>query len=68
MPSLRIPQLLEQASDRLGVRPSKLGSPLKEMLIRNWYLPFTCFGGPAVHVQIVRLPRLPRLQRLNDLG
>src|SRR5947208_147101 len=24
-----------------------------EMLRYNWYLGFTCFGGPAVHFQIV---------------
>lgn len=31
---------------------------LRDMLARNWFLPFTSFGGPAVHFQIVRLPRI----------
>jgi len=35
---------------------SSFPSKLREMLARSWYLGFTCFGGPPVHFQIVRLP------------
>ena len=33
---------------------SKVGRPLKDVVNEDWYLGFTCFGGPAVHFQIVR--------------
>lgn len=44
---------LKKAGEHLGVKPSKMTSPLREMFAKNWYLGFTCFGGPAVHFQIV---------------
>lgn len=31
----------------------KLGVHTREMIKHNWFLGFTCFGGPAVHFQIV---------------
>lgn len=34
-------------------KPFNIGG-LGEMLINNWYLGLTAFGGPAVHFQIVR--------------
>lgn len=44
---------LRKAGEHLGVDPSKVAGPVGEMLRKNWYLGFTCFGGPAVHFQIV---------------
>lgn len=44
---------LQKVGQHLGVDPSKVAGPVREMLRRNWYLGFTCFGGPAVHFQIV---------------
>lgn len=35
--------------------PGACKAGFKEMVIRNWYLGFTAFGGPAVHFQIVWL-------------
>ena len=51
------------SSQVLSFRREKAAEPtpearkagFKEMLIRNWYLGFTAFGGPAVHFQIVWL-------------
>ena len=31
---------------------SKLTGPIEDMLLHNWYLGLTSFGGPAVHFQI----------------
>lgn len=42
----------EKAAERT---PKARKAGFKEMLIRNWYLGFTAFGGPAVHFQIVWL-------------
>ena len=33
----------------------KLGVHTREMIQHNWFLGFTCFGGPAVHFQIASI-------------
>lgn len=32
----------------------------REIILINWHLGFTAFGGPAVHFQLVRGPHLPK--------
>ena len=56
-------QALARAPAKLERWSLKLGGPLQEMLRTNWHLGLTCFGGPAVHFQIVRevLARVDRL-------
>jgi hypothetical protein len=48
---------LQGVAKHLDVNTSKLMGPIREMLIRNWFLGFTSFGGPAVHFQIASLTR-----------
>ena len=50
MSSTQVPR--EKVTERI---PEARQAGFKEMLIRNWYLGFTSFGGPAVHFQIVWL-------------
>lgn len=57
--------LREKVAERIP-KASKAG--FKEMLIHNWYLGFTAFGGPAVHFQIVRLCLLIVPSRCLGLG
>jgi hypothetical protein len=42
--------LRDKIADRI---PKATKAGFKEMLLHNWYLGFTAFGGPAVHFQIV---------------
>lgn len=32
----------------------------REIILINWHLGFTAFGGPAVHFQLVRRPHHPK--------
>jgi hypothetical protein len=43
---------LRKMAHHLDVDALKLAGPVREMILRNWYLGFTFFGGPAVHFQI----------------
>ena len=49
-------QTLSPSREKTAERsPGAYKAGFKEMVIRNWYLGFTAFGGPAVHFQIVWL-------------
>lgn len=53
MSSPNLPSFLrEKVAERIS---NAHQAGVKEMLIHNWYLGFTAFGGPAVHFQIVGL-------------
>lgn len=52
--------LREKVAERI---PKARNAGFKEMLIHNWYLGFTAFGGPAVHFQIVWLFLIIALSR-----
>ena len=59
---------LRKAAHRLDLDVTKLAGPTREMLLHNWHLGFTCFGGPAVHFQIASaLPSLTLRLLLNSL-
>ncbi|KFY97239.1 hypothetical protein V498_02170 [Pseudogymnoascus sp. VKM F-4517 (FW-2822)] len=57
---------LQKVGQHLGVDLSKVAGPVREMLRRNWYLGFTCFGGPAVHFQIFRDMFVDKYQWIDD--
>ncbi|KFY11552.1 hypothetical protein V492_04394 [Pseudogymnoascus sp. VKM F-4246] len=64
--SSSILQTLRKAGQHMGVDPSKMAGPVREMLYRNWYLGFTCFGGPAVHFQIVGMMDMIQMARADE--
>ncbi|KAI9684641.1 MAG: hypothetical protein M1829_000014 [Trizodia sp. TS-e1964] len=47
------------------VGATKKMNPFVEMLLHNWYLGFTAFGGPAVHFQIFHRLFVEKLQWLD---
>ncbi|KAL5344862.1 hypothetical protein ACLOAV_010259 [Pseudogymnoascus australis] len=57
---------LQKVGQHLGADPSKVAGPVREMLRRNWYLGFTCFGRPAVHFQIFRDMFVDKYQWIDD--
>ena len=54
MPSFLQP-VLRKVADHLNMDVVKVTGSLREMVIRNWYLGFFSFGGPAVHFQIASI-------------
>lgn len=44
----------QQGLDAIGNRSSKFWNRTRDVILVNWHLGLTAFGGPAVHYQLVR--------------
>lgn len=49
----------ENECSRLRAAFIRFWKRLREIILVNWHLGFTAFGGPAVHFQLVRRPSPP---------
>jgi len=45
---------LRLGADMMHFNPSKIWDRTVDVVVPNWHLGFTAFGGPPVHFQIVR--------------
>lgn len=46
--------IIQQGSDAIRSGSSKFWNRIRDVILVNWHLGFTAFGGPAVHYQLVR--------------